>query len=83
MAKVKDTSCVHLMEANQNTQGNADGCEECLMMGSNWVQLRLCLACGHVGCCDSSINKHATNHPVIAEFPNKSWEWCYLDKLSI
>jgi uncharacterized UBP type Zn finger protein len=89
MAKAQNTPCDHLAKANQNIQGNTDGCEECLKMGSSWVQLRLCLACGHVGCCDSSINKHATkhfqatNHPVIAEFPHKSWEWCYLDKLSI
>ena len=39
-----------------------DGCEECLANGTTWVHLRLCLSCGHVGCCDSSQHKHATAH---------------------
>lgn len=67
-----------------------DGCEECLQMGSDWVHLRLCLSCGHVGCCDSSPNKHATKHfkatqhPIIRSFePGENWEWCYLDNAMI
>jgi uncharacterized UBP type Zn finger protein len=53
----------HLKEVNQNIDAKTpDGCEECLQMGSDWVHLRLCLSCGHVGCCDSSPNKHATRH---------------------
>lgn len=62
------------------------GCEECLRSGDEWVHLRLCLACGHVGCCDSSRNKHATrhfqtsHHPVMKSFePGEDWAWCYLD----
>jgi uncharacterized UBP type Zn finger protein len=62
------------------------GCEECLASGDRWVHLRLCLACGHVGCCDSSKNKHATRHfqksrhPVMKSFePGEDWAWCYLD----
>ncbi len=65
---------------------SAQGCQECLETGDPWVHLRLCLTCGHVGCCDSSPNKHATrhhhqtHHPVIKSFePGESWAWCYLD----
>jgi uncharacterized UBP type Zn finger protein len=54
--------------------------------GTNWVALRMCLECGHVGCCDSSIGLHATKHfnqtghPVMIALPNKSWKWCYIHK---
>lgn len=65
----------------------SDGCEECLRMGSTWVHLRLCLGCGHVGCCDDSPNRHATKHfrqtqhPLIASFePGERWLWCYVDQ---
>src|SRR5580693_5277377 len=75
--------CVHLKKAH-NVKPNTDGCEECLKMGDDWVHLRLCLTCGHVGCCDDSKNKHATKHyhatkhPVIRSIePGESWEWCY------
>lgn len=60
------------------------GCEECLVTGSTWVHLRVCLTCGHVGCCDSSPNKHARSHaynlghPIVAPLePGESWRWCY------
>jgi uncharacterized UBP type Zn finger protein len=66
------------------------GCEECLKIGASWVHLRLCLACGHVGCCDSSPNRHATRHfqqtthPVIASFePGELWAWCYIDQTEL
>ena len=62
------------------------GCEECLARGDSWVHLRLCMTCGHVGCCDDSPNHHATRHfhatkhPVIKSFePGEDWAWCYLD----
>ena len=65
---------------------NAGGCEECLRDGTTWVHLRLCLTCGHVGCCDSSVGKHATGHfdecrhPVMRSFePGEAWRWCYVD----
>lgn len=82
------TSCEHLDSApTEVTAGTPDGCEECLASGSRWVQLRLCLACGHVGCCDSSPHRHATahntatGHPVIRSFePGESWRWCYPDR---
>ncbi|NAL77501.1 hypothetical protein DYY65_04530 [Nitrososphaera sp. AFS] len=46
----------------------------------------MCLTCGHVGCCDSSVGLHATGHfnqtkhPVMVALPNRSWKWCYIDK---
>jgi len=66
-------ACAHLKQIRDVTP-SADGCEECLKTGSDWVNLRLCLTCGHVGCCDSSPNRHATkhfrksNHPIIQSF---------------
>jgi len=68
--------------------GNTDGCEECLKTGDTWVHLRVCLTCGHVGCCDDSKNRHATkhfhatNHPVIrSKEPGETWGWCYVDRI--
>ena len=65
---------------------SALGCEECLAAGDEWVHLRLCLECGHVGCCDDSRNTHATRHfhatghPVVKSFePGEDWAWCYAD----
>ncbi|WP_422086405.1 UBP-type zinc finger domain-containing protein [Variovorax sp.] len=59
------------------------GCEDCLKTGDTWVHLRLCVHCGHVGCCDSSKNQHATKHshaerhPVIQSIePGEDWMWC-------
>jgi hypothetical protein len=64
----------------------ARGCEECLATGGRWVHLRLCLSCGHVGCCDSSPGTHATKHahtsghPVVQSFePGEDWGWCYVE----
>jgi diadenylate cyclase len=66
----------------------SDGCEGCLRTGDEWVHLRLCLTCGHVGCCDDSKNKHATahfrstDHPVIESLePGEDWRWCYIDQI--
>ena len=63
-----------------------EGCEECLQMGDKWMHLRLCLICGHVGCCDSSKNKHATRHfhetqhPLVRSLERgEQWAWCYAD----
>ena len=53
--------CTHLDQI-ENVEPHTRGCEECLKMGDTWVHLRLCMECGHVGCCDSSKNKHATKH---------------------
>lgn len=82
--------CKHLDQIKDVMPKTPEGCGECLKMGDSWVHLRLCLTCGHVGCCDSSKNKHATahfkltNHPIIKSFENgEDWKWCYLDKVYI
>jgi uncharacterized UBP type Zn finger protein len=79
--------CRHLDEI-KITHTSKKGCEECLKMGDTWVHLRLCMSCGHVGCCDDSRNKHATSHfhatkhPLIRSIePGESWIWCYVDNL--
>ena len=80
------TPCEHLARP-ENHPAHATGCEECLQLGDTWVHLRRCLQCGHVGCCDSSKNKHATahfhatGHPVVQSFePGEDWRWCYVDR---
>ncbi|HEX4726064.1 MAG TPA: UBP-type zinc finger domain-containing protein [Pseudonocardiaceae bacterium] len=82
-------TCVHVADLPADvTATTPDGCEECLALGEhNWVHLRMCLACGHVGCCDSSRHKHATahfgstGHAVIRSLePGESWRWCYVDE---
>ncbi len=77
--------CDHLKLVRDVTP-SAKGCEECLKMGDTWVHLRLCLICGHVGCCDNSKNKHATQHyestghPVMKSLePSENWMWCFVD----
>ena len=82
-------TCTHLGTIGHVTP-NTDGCEECLQMGAEWVHLRLCLTCGHVGCCDSSRYKHATKHfhrtthPIVQSIePGESWKWCYVDEVLI
>ena len=59
---MSDSGCKHLKLVQEHVKPSADGCEDCLKIGDSWVHLRLCLICGHVGCCDSSKNKHATKH---------------------
>jgi uncharacterized UBP type Zn finger protein len=81
------SECKHLDQIKiRNTKTHV--CEECVKMGDRWVHLRLCLTCGHVGCCDSSKNKHATKHfhsakhPLIRSIePGESWVWCYVDEM--
>ena len=82
------TECTHLEQVRDVTARTPAGCEECLQRGARWVHLRLCLTCGHVGCCDNSVGKHATKHfhrtqhAVIRSFePNEDWGWCYVDEL--
>jgi len=71
--------CEHVSSIKDVTP-SADGCEDCLKIGASWVHLRLCEECGHVGCCDSSPNKHATKHPMIKSFePGEDWGYCYVD----
>ncbi len=80
-------TCAHVSEIREVTL-SADGCEDCLKIGDEWVHLRLCRSCGHVGCCDSSKNKHATrhyrqtHHPIVQSFqPGEDWLWCYVDEI--
>jgi hypothetical protein len=81
-----ENSCTHINQIQKVTP-SAYGCEDCLRFGDVWVHLRICLICGHVGCCDSSKNKHATkhfhttHHPIMQSFePGEDWRWCYVDK---
>lgn len=78
--------CTHL-KSIRAVKPSSKGCEECLASGDTWVHLRLCMTCGHVGCCDDSKNKHAskhfraTTHPIVRSFqPGEEWAWCYVDK---
>lgn len=81
--------CAHLGEAAPGVvPGSPEGCEDCLRIGSDWVHLRLCLVCGHVGCCDSSPHRHAAahareaGHHLARSFePGEEWAWCYVDQL--
>jgi uncharacterized UBP type Zn finger protein len=80
-------TCPHLQTIRDVTP-SASGCEECLKTGDTWVHLRLCLSCGHVGCCDNSKNRHATrhyhetHHPIIRSLePGEDWGWCYVDNM--
>jgi hypothetical protein len=64
------------------------GCEDCLRIGGHWLHLRMCQTCGHIGCCDSSPNRHATahfeavGHPVVRSAePGEDWSWCYADEV--
>ena len=78
--------CEHFGDAKEGTSPNTKGCEECEKEKTPWVAIRMCLTCGHVGCCDSSIGRHATKHheetghPVMIALPAKSWRWCYVHK---
>ncbi len=84
-----ETICIHLDQVNLDAQPSAQGCEDCLRIGGTWVHLRMCLTCGHIGCCDNSPNKHATTHfhtaghPLIQSFePGEDWVWCYVDEVA-
>lgn len=89
-AQGKPTSadCSHLGEVADVSPSTSEGCEDCLREGTQWVHLRECLECGHVGCCDNSPMRHATahyassHHPIMRSFePNEDWAWCYVDDL--
>ena len=71
--------------AIRQVRPRTNGCEECLRLGTPWVHLRLCLTCGHVGCCDSSPMRHArahahtVEHPIAQSMePGEKWRWCYV-----
>jgi uncharacterized UBP type Zn finger protein len=78
--------CEHVQGVERVT-ARARGCEECLAMGAEWNELRVCLACGHVGCCEDSPHAHAlqhfktAGHPLIASLESgETWGWCYADR---
>ena len=80
-------TCTHLDEI-ADVAPSGDGCIDCLAIGGRWVHLRRCAECGHVGCCDSSPNRHATahhratGHPIVRSFePGEDWFYCYPDDL--
>ena len=82
------TTCDHIETIDLDVTPSATGCEDCLRTGGRWVHLRVCQQCGHVGCCDSSPNRHAsahhreTDHPIIRSFePGEEWFWCYRDEV--
>ncbi len=84
------TECTHRGAIQNVAPRTPNGCEECLAIGDTWVHLRLCLECGHVGCCDSSKNRHATkhfhttHHAIMQSFqPGEDWRWCYIDQMMI
>ena len=79
--------CSHLDQI-KNVPPSGPGCVECMATHGNWVHLRRCVTCGHIGCCDSSPNKHAsahtkkTGHPIIQSYePEEDWFWCYVDEV--
>jgi hypothetical protein len=83
-------ACTHL-EQIEFTQlpDSIPGCEDCLKIGDRWLHLRMCTSCGHIACCDSSPNRHATaharaeSHPVIRSAePGEDWFWCYEDEVA-
>jgi uncharacterized UBP type Zn finger protein len=84
------SGCTHQDAIRDVRPSSKAGCEDCLRIGGRWVHLRLCLECGHVGCCDSSPNRHATkhfhatSHPVIRSIePGEDWGWCFVDEVML
>jgi hypothetical protein len=79
--------CTHLDQI-RSVEPSAAVCEECVRRGDRWVELRMCLTCGNVACCDSSPNRHASahaeseDHPIVRTHqPGESWRWCYVDRV--
>ena len=85
------TRCTHLDQVTvTELPESVAGCEDCLASGGVWLHLRICLSCGHVGCCDDSPNKHATahahasSHPIIRSLePGEDWCWCFEDEVGM
>lgn len=89
MAGQQKIACSHV-DHIRPVKPRSAGCEKCVAAGDTWVSLRLCLSCGHVGCCDQSKNKHATKHfkatghPIMRGYKTKRrFRWCYLDKAEV
>ena len=88
---IGDADCTHLEEVLlRELPAAVAGCEDCLRDGGKWLHLRICLTCGHVGCCDDSPDRHATahhratSHPIIRSLePGEDWSWCYVDRVGL
>jgi uncharacterized UBP type Zn finger protein len=84
-------ACTHLDQVEVlELPERVEGCEDCLKTGDPWLHLRICLSCGHVGCCDDSPNRHATahagesGHALIRSLePGEDWSWCFLDEIAM
>jgi hypothetical protein len=81
--------CTHRDQILVEAPDEVEGCEDCLRIGDRWMHLRVCLTCGHVGCCDSSLNRHASaharaeEHPIVRSAePGEDWCWCYVDEVT-
>jgi Zn-finger in ubiquitin-hydrolases and other protein len=81
--------CTHLEQVRVEVPDSVEGCEDCLKTGDPWLHLRVCRSCGHVGCCDSSPNKHASahagasGHPIVTSLePGEDWSWCFVDQVA-
>lgn len=84
-----EKACTH-RDSIQDVAASAPGCEGCLAMGDTWVHLRMCMTCGHVGCCNDSKNKHASkhfqssDHPIMKSLePGEDWMWCFIDQTKV
>ena len=82
--------CAHLEDIRVTTSPKKHFCEDCVKTGDTWVHLRMCLTCGHMGCCDSSKNRHArahwhaVGHPIIRSAqPGETWGWCFEDEADL
>lgn len=90
-AVIIQAPCGHVTDVKlREVKRPGDGCEDCLKIGGQWVHLRACLTCGHVGCCDSSPNRHATKHfeatahPIVTSVEaGEAWVWCYVDERTL
>lgn len=83
-------ACTHLDQIAIDPPEQVGGCEECLKTGDRWVHLRVCRTCGHVACCDSSPNRHASKHaaesghPIVTSMePGEDWSYCYVDDVML
>ena len=86
---VSPETCEDLRTAPDSVEPRTPGrCEDHRPEDGPWVHLRVCLTCGHVGCCDSSPQRHAsghqrsTGHPVMQSAePGEDWRWCFVHEL--
>jgi Zn-finger in ubiquitin-hydrolases and other protein len=84
-------TCTHLDHIHvTELPESVEGCEDCLAHGGKWLHLRICLECGHVGCCDDSPGRHASahasgaDHPIMRSIePGEDWAWCFVDELAM